>query len=366
MPQKKYKKRKPQKKAVRKKYKKQTHKKQTHKKQTYKKHHKEKRNLLPNKETIASLNKIGGKTLVSKLYAFKEKYLIEKQIGKGAFGVVFRARSQVNKYDTAIVKVVSTQEKGFDFRLYLEFLFQRLFAHYGLAMPSTIVTLNGTKKRISGQFTYTDKGKQYVVILMTSIISTITEKINQLYTKQQLNDLTAAVLSLIVKISKHNLTHGDLHDENVAIIAEGAEYLPVAIDFGWSMYGVAVPRVDLIQFIRGLFFSMRDRKNNVPNLKYIADLLLRVYARRYKPVTATFAGVDKEFNYVFEKIYLNQYEKQLKRLQAEYKANGGQIPSIERILKQRSVKLFGNILTQDDSAFIPNKSWMDEESTYVY
>jgi subtilase family serine protease len=162
------------------------------------------------------------------------------------------------------------------------------------------------------------------------------------------------------------LTHGDLHDENVAIAAEGDKYLPVAIDFGWSMYGIKYPRIDLIQFIRGMFFALKDKANNKENIRYMIRLLLDIYQRRYNnKLKGTAESVNREFNRVFIE-YEKMYSRQFVKFENEYYKNRGKIPSIERILNQRSAKLFpGQQLLVDDSTYIDNGDDEDDSRYYL-
>lgn len=201
-------------------------------------------------------NKIENKEKLSKFDYDKiieilkeQKCKIVRILGSGAFGVVFLAIKDNSKH------VAYKVQKSNLFNAYLETKSQHLLNLYNLAPPVS-----------NNIIYYTSKKRNFSLIEMGLIDGLFIELLKEpIKNEEEIRIFSENIMSVINKLKKIGISHGDLHDENLAYVIKNGKILPILIDFGWSIIGCENYTLEILQYIRGLCFSLDDIDNKCKN-----------------------------------------------------------------------------------------------------
>jgi tRNA A-37 threonylcarbamoyl transferase component Bud32 len=133
--------------------------------------------------------------------------------------------------------------------------------------------------------------------------------------KVALEHIYNMILSLLQILCDNNVTHGDLHWENIAFMWDVEDnhvvLRPMIIDFGWSTIGKeCFSGIEILQLLRTLN-PMLSKKINDENRKFLHNKLFELFKSTYDSnAKRSFEYYDKEFTtlhgYYQKYIYFTQ------------------------------------------------------------
>lgn len=170
-------------------------------------------------------------------------WVVVQFLGAGAFGVTVGVQRVVDqKTESRALKIVA-EESYANFRK--EINMHEKMADIGLA-PKVYSDMmyegHRYKKRIIMAY-----GMQQIDMIARDFLSTA-------QTSQQMRLFSNQLVDILKRLKRHNITHGDLHTENLAV-QEGRLQL---IDFGWSTDTRAWSLYDYVQFFRTMMMDFLD------------------------------------------------------------------------------------------------------------
>jgi len=196
-------------------------------------------------------------------------WTLVKYLGGGAYGKVFLMENPQGK---SVAVKLQKPEAGSD-SPEEEVRLQKVFAGYGLG-----------PKVLKHTSTTTASGALVDLIVMEPIDYTLREVLCMTgNNRRRVEFVVEQIISLMERMKRHNLTHGDMHDENIAFRVEGGQLKPFLIDFGFSAENFHFPEVDAEQLTRVMVQS--DFGVPYPHSDILVDELetfLRLGGSRYK------------------------------------------------------------------------------------
>ena len=190
-------------------------------------------------------------------------------LGGGAYGKVFQMQDPTGKI--VAVKFMVENERG---EAEKEVRAQRIF--HGLALSPPVFAHETIK---------THGGVKMHLIVMGRIDITLEERLCMAGTDVgKIRKIADDVVNLMARMRTAQVTHGDMHTQNVAYEARGGKYVPLLIDFGQSSTKANEPAVDAEQLIRVLL-------NDNYTYSYIIVHALRDYLDKF--VTYQLTGDDR-------------------------------------------------------------------------
>jgi hypothetical protein len=212
-----------------------------------------------------------------------------KYLGGGAYGKVFLMKTPQGKsVAVKIQKLRAGDDPKEEVRL------QKIFAGYGLG-PNVIKHTSTT----------TASGALVDLIAMEPIDYTVREVLCMSGDSRRKVEFVAdQIVSLMERMKRYNLTHGDMHEENIAFRVEGGQLKPLLIDFGFSGENIHFPEVDAEQLIRVLVDS--DFGVPYPHTDILADKF-RAFLRRGGS-KYTIKGTSNAFDNIHDE-YLDRLKK---------------------------------------------------------
>lgn len=195
-------------------------------------------------------------------------WTLVKYLGGGAYGKVFLMKNpQGMSVAVKIQKIGAGSDDPAE-----EVRMQKIFAGYGLG-PRVL-------KHIS---TTTASGAMVDLIVMEPVDYTLREALCMAgNSRRRVQFVADQIISLMEGMKRYNLTHGDMHDENIAFRVEGGQLKPILIDFGFSAENIHFPEVDAEQLARVMVQS--DFGVPYPHTDILVDALinfLRMGGSRY-------------------------------------------------------------------------------------
>jgi hypothetical protein len=227
----------------------------------------------------------------------KEGWKPTKLLGAGVYGVTFEVRHPSGKL--AAFKVI-IKEKNAYFSPEQEIRMQNEFSDENLAPE--VYCYSST----------TIDSQQVFGILMSKIDMTLNDFMMKPMDRSQRLILIRSVFFFLNRMRESNLTHGDMHTQNMAVIKNPNDPMKLhlkLIDFGQSSAEVAHTRLDASQFLRGLSYDCEV--NKMKKLPYDCEkrfnwfkMAINLYLQHIgeQPVE----GTNQEFNRLHEK-YVDKY-----------------------------------------------------------
>ena len=193
------------------------------------------------------------------------RFKVLKQIGKGAFGSVYllcqiEDDGCIPKYVLKIQKKpISMTTKKFVRDIEREVEMHAEFQSYKLA-----------PELIADYMFY--KGKQLFSVIIMKKVNVITDDLDSFpNNRSDVNEYCKAVVKgvdgIVKQMCKHGLSHGDMHNENIAFIGERAlwdtpkPYKLILIDFGKAVLRKCSPSMEILQLIRTIMIDKQKFKN---------------------------------------------------------------------------------------------------------
>ena len=177
------------------------------------------------------------KTLVKLMGPAVKGWSILKYLGGGEYGKVFLMHTPAG--EKVAVKLMIETEPG---ETQSEIKAQKVFSKVGLGPE----LFKYTSSRTAG-------GVKVDLIVMEPVDYTLREVLCMAGNDVgRVRAVVAQVMALMRGMRRHKLTHGDMHDENVAFRVKNGKLSPVLIDFGFSVTNGSFPQVDAEQLVRVL------------------------------------------------------------------------------------------------------------------
>lgn len=196
-------------------------------------------------------------------------------LGAGASGAVVEMRNVADPSKTRVVKLVTNTT---DDEFARECESQRIFYEKAqLALPVKCYVYRDWQCDA-------DQTKCTLYVLETSKVDGILKQwMTAAHTDQELDLMTQKLLELLSKLKQANLTHGDFHFDNIAMVRSSATSPApdklVLIDFGYSNTKKADTLVDVTQWIRTTFppfqISLGRSPQEAHNYERVRNHLLR-------------------------------------------------------------------------------------------
>ena len=215
----------------------------------------------------------------------KDGWTVVQFLGAGAFGITVAIHRIVNdKPDLRALKIVA-EESFATFRKELNM--HEKMAHLGLA------------PKVYSDMLY--EGRQYgkrVIMAygMEQIDMLARDFLNAPQMREQMHMFGKQIVDILKRMKQNNLTHGDLHTENLAL-HQGRLQL---IDFGWSIDTRAWPLYDYVQLFRSMMMDFLEDIEECmqTTMKDTVTKWLWVCANHYKMVNRMkllFTNLANEF-----------------------------------------------------------------------
>ena len=240
--------------------------------------------------------------IISRYDILPENYFISKQIGKGTYGSVYLLCNIVSKKCDKVIKF-STDTSGSEF--HHEIRMNKLFAKYKLA-PAVVKGMYLSKKKVS-------------VIIMDRVDMTLESYLKQDLTEKEVTKIFTKIKTLLSKLKKYNLLHGDFHAGNIGLTQKKNDIGLFMIDFGFSKQidnMTNLDELDYLQLYRTLFYNkeFKGPHINKKNIDLVKKLTISLYRSRFgskhvkKIQNKDFDGINRMFknfyknpSYIFEK-----------------------------------------------------------------
>jgi serine/threonine protein kinase len=196
-------------------------------------------------------------------------WTLVKYLGGGAYGKVFLMKNPQGKSVAVKLQKIGagSDDPSEEVRM------QKIFAGHGLG-----------PKVIQHTSTTTASGAMVDLIVMEPVDYTLREALCMAgNNRRRVQFVAEQIISLMERMKRHNLTHGDMHDENLAFRVEGGQLKPLLIDFGFSGENIHFPEVDAEQLARVMVTS--DFGVPYPHTDILVEELetfLRLGGSRYK------------------------------------------------------------------------------------
>ena len=250
-----------------------------------------------------SFEKKYGTKLIKMLQ--RDGYTIAKFLGKGAFGEVYLLCKYYGER-TGIVceEVIKIQKYDPRRRVRMEEHMHKLFQQTGLA------------PEFHERFTFKGKNnKDYDVIRMGAISSILTSGLKAERSDQELEQIVDNLKDLVERLESHELTHGDMHYDNIALIYGDVDNQNDSllkyglIDFGWSSKG-ASPELEILKILQVTPLFKGDI--HPKNAKYIVRAFKQYYldkfgdTRENRAIIANQRSINKRYMDVHHENEVNQ------------------------------------------------------------
>ena len=126
-------------------------------------------------------------------------------------------------------------------------------------------------------------------IAMERIDQTLADFLRNRQPEDVLQKVLFTVIDLIYRLADLNITHGDMHWENIGFIYKmgilSCERVPVLLDFGSARHG-AHAEAEMVQLIRTAYPLGKENMIQDPyNRKWLRDRLLTIYQNNFGPVS---------------------------------------------------------------------------------
>ena len=236
-------------------------------------------------------------------------YFIDKKLGEGAFGQVFKVCSTNMKNSCEFV--LKKQLVNDLSHIQSEDKMHSIFSKFKLSpkLYDTLIMKEGKK--------------QYAYSLMERVDGVVENLITSHTSKKQLDAIAESIFQLIQKLCLHNLIHGDLHSGNIGyIVNTNKRQLDLKlIDFGWSSKGTCFPELEIVQFLRTLYMTEHKAPKNLSpfekkyakkafdeNIKYLEQVIYAVYKDTYnKNLKNSRRAWQKRYDELMDE-YVNEYD----------------------------------------------------------
>lgn len=221
-------------------------------------------------------------------------YLIIKFLGRGVYGSVYKIKHiKTNKFYA--LKVGAIRDNEIKVQKQMETI--------------TMITFPGNQQEnamapsIYHVLSNKNGNKSVVMELMKGHVEELMRQYRN--DNEKLINIIIAIERMILKLCEHNITHGDLHLQNIAYTRSASHptdvYLYI-IDFGFSKAKKCNSRVERIQLIRGLVIFHEEINDKFSNFKLFAHeaakVLLRHYNRLYsKHLALDLSNITSEYHY---------------------------------------------------------------------
>lgn len=220
---------------------------------------------------------------INKIFKNKKGYFVDKKLGKGEFGVVYKVCLENNRNCEYALKVQNVNKSRYK-DIEKEHELHKLF--YKAKLSPKFVESKTIKKN----------NKYIDYSLIERIDGILEDYIQPFTTKEQLDMIVSSIIRLCNSMCKFKLTHGDMHSGNIAYVLNVHKRRIdfKLIDFGWSMKGKCNPQLELLQFLRTLHMSKYKcpkgltvkeqryaKKSYNDNIKYLENSIYNIYKKKY-------------------------------------------------------------------------------------
>lgn len=251
-----------------------------------------------------------------------------RELGRGRWGIVYLlCNPQVSKQQL-VLKITKQKGNFSKYELQHEKKMQRIFNTMGLAPPM-----------------YDIKIKTENAFVMGKVDGVLGNILTSELTESQLDTILGWIIAIISKMCSHNITHGDLHWENIGykINHRTKEAYPVLLDFSNAIQGFCLPQIELLQLIRTSYIIQED------------DTLERF--RRLRRKYSTHELSDSEIHRTNPIIH--NYNYLLTKLRLVYQCNFGSLPDTQKgiedvfdgVLMQYEVMFHNQLAIEEDLLF---------------
>lgn len=263
--------------------------------------------LLSGKELLKFRKKFG--TEIEKRLK-KDGFYIARKIGSGVSGDVYLVCKLLEEtfYCEQVIKIQKYMPRYVE----MEKTMQEEFHKVGLA------------PQLYDTFRYKNGRTNWIVFRMGKV-STILTSILGSYVRSpaELKGITENLKSMIRRMDETELTHGDMHYDNIALdFNENLQHSYQFIDFGWSQSLEASPELEILKILQvtPLFVQAGDVKPE--NGKYIVDAFKEFYLElfgdtpEHRKLLSSQRAIDKRYDTIHkenEKVI----KKQMKLLKLE-------------------------------------------------
>lgn len=193
-------------------------------------------------------------------------YKVSKQVGKGAFGTIWKICKEELSRCEYVVKIEERKDKKSKKEAKKEFDVHRKFYRKRLTVKPTDIKF------------FKKGGKSYSMITMEKVDGVLDDWLKEKRRKSELDAVLKVLLKVEQKIARAKFTHGDMHSGNIGYILEirNNRFQPIffPIDFGWSTTKKNFKQIDLLQLYRGFSsFPSKTNKEYNANIAYLAKKL---------------------------------------------------------------------------------------------
>jgi serine/threonine protein kinase len=218
-----------------------------------------------------------------------KKYTFVSYLGKGAFGHVYEIRDKTNGKRGAVKFQLSDdpasikRELAMQKKLHSIGVAPAVWDHCSMktSRPSA-AALKDLQKRLRTKRRPEARGQDLHMTMMEKVDGTVSKLLQTKQTESQLKGIKTSILSIVDKMRRHKISHGDLHWDNIAYRYTGHNKIEIrVIDTGYTTDKVHRPEYDYLQLYRCLDKAY-EPKMNESNRKDLRSFIRRHAYHKYK------------------------------------------------------------------------------------